>query len=90
MAKWTFQENDTVAIELVTSRYDFMWNGKYRAIQYRPSVANNGVAFDQIVNIIEFTHHDLKWALRSFGIAKKRITSGAELLQATYFGEICK
>lgn len=90
MAKWTFQEGDKVAVELVTSRNDFMWNGKLRLVHSRPSVARNGIPFDGIQNIIEFNHFDTKYAMKKFGIAQKRITSGAELLSAHYFGEIVK
>ncbi|AKF13845.1 hypothetical protein AVL44_gp19 [Pseudomonas phage DL60] len=80
-SKWNIGRNDTIAVEAVNSREDFRWNGKIRIIHYSAG---------QIVNIIEFYHHDLDWAIKNFGIKLKAITKGREILHTSYFGEYVK
>ncbi|QQO38536.1 hypothetical protein [Pseudomonas phage TH15] len=80
-SKWNIGRNDTIAVEAVNSREDFCWNGKIRVIHYSAG---------QIVNIIEFYHHDLDWAIKNFGIKLKAITKGREILHTSYFGKYVK
>lgn len=70
--KFVYEEGDFIEVEAI----ELSRNRKgIRVIQYRMVPAGRRIA-----EILECENHDIKWAFRKYGIHKRRITKGRELV----------